>query len=192
MEIQGPDAARAEESAPALNRDILDALTTLVKRAGTIGQSISASFQIAPHDLLALFKLEGGLAMKELAQRMGCDASFVTAIADTLEKRGFVHREASQRDRRIKNLVLTSEGMAAKERLMGQLAEKMPWCYALDDAERRCFLSLLRKMLDTPGPEGQPVSQPPGQPASATATADRRQGLADPPGAAAGHEPTGY
>jgi DNA-binding MarR family transcriptional regulator len=203
MEIQRPDAARAEDSAPALNRDILDALTTLVKRAGTIGQSISASFQIAPHDLLALFKLEGGLAMKELAQRMGCDASFVTAIADTLEKRGFVRREASQRDRRIKNLVLTSEGTAAKERLMAQLAEKMPWCYALDDAERRCFLSLLRKMLDTPGPDAstdagvrtpadQPVSQPPDQPASAAETADHRQQPAGPPGAAAGHEPTGY
>jgi DNA-binding MarR family transcriptional regulator len=91
--------------------------------------------------------------MKELAQRMGCDASFVTAIADTLEKRGFLRREASQRDRRIKNLVLTSEGMAAKERLMAQLAAKMPWCYALDDAERRCFLSLLRKMLDAPSPD---------------------------------------
>lgn len=152
-EMQGPGAARAEDSAPALNRDILDALTTLVKRAGTIGQSIAAEFAVAPHDLLALVKLEGGLPMKELAQRMGCDASFVTTIADTLEKRGFLHREASQRDRRIKNLVLTPEGETAKERLMGRLAAKMPWCYALDDAERRCFLGLLRKMLDTPCPD---------------------------------------
>ena len=39
--IQGPDAARAEESAPALNRDILDGLTTLVKRAGDVGHSIA-------------------------------------------------------------------------------------------------------------------------------------------------------
>ena len=165
IEIQGPDAVRAEvaapaenaaqadDSAPALNRDILDALTTLVKQAGTVGHSIADGFAIAPHDLLAMFKLEGGLAMKELAQRMGGDASFVTAIADTLEKRGFLRREPSQRDRRIKNLVLTSEGMAAKERLMAQLAARMPWCYALDDAERRCFLGLLRKMLDTPGPD---------------------------------------
>ena len=146
IEIQGPATARAEvtaaadDSAPALNRDILDSLTALVKQAGTVGHSIADGFGIAPHDLLALFKLEGGLAMKELAQRMGCDASFVTAIADTLEKRGFIRREPSQRDRRIKNLVLTSEGMSAKERLMAQLAAKMPWCYALDDAERRCFL----------------------------------------------------
>jgi DNA-binding MarR family transcriptional regulator len=159
IEIQGPSAARAEvtaeadDSAPALNRDILDSLTALVKQAGTVGHSIADGFGIAPHDLLAMFKLEGGLAMKELAQRMGCDASFVTTIADTLEKRGFLRREPSQRDRRIKNLVLTSEGMSAKERLMAQLAAKMPWCYALDDAERRCFLGLLRKMLDTPCPD---------------------------------------
>jgi DNA-binding MarR family transcriptional regulator len=202
-EIHEPDAARAEGSAPALDRDILDALTTLVKRAGTVGQSIAAGFAIAPHDLLALFKLEGGLPMKELAQRMGCDASFVTAIADTLEKRGFLRREAGQRDRRVKNLVLTSEGMAAKERMMAQLAAKMPWCYALDDTERRCFLSLLRKMLDTPAPGAvtdagpgepadQPVSQPSGQSAGAAATAGRRHEPAGPPEQAAGHVPAGY
>jgi DNA-binding MarR family transcriptional regulator len=153
-EIHGPDAARAEDSAPAQNRDILDALTTLIKSAAPVWHSLADGFGVAPPDLLAMFKLEGGLAMKDLAQRLGCDASFVTAIADNLEKRGFVHREPSQRDRRIKNLVLTPEGLAAKERLMAQLAAKMPWCYALDDDERRCFLSLLRKMLDTPSPDG--------------------------------------
>jgi MarR family transcriptional regulator, organic hydroperoxide resistance regulator len=105
--------------------------------------------------------------MKELAQRLGCDASFVTAIADNLEKRGFVRREPSQRDRRIKNLVLTPDGLTAKERLMAQLAAKMPWCYALDEAERQCLLSLLTKMLDTPEPE------------------------ASTDAGAAGHEPTG-
>jgi DNA-binding MarR family transcriptional regulator len=160
IEIEGPDTvpaevrARAEQSAPALDRDILDALTTLVKRAGTIGHSIADGFGIAPHDLLALFKLEGGLPMKDLAQRMGCDASFVTAIADTLEQRGFIRREPGQRDRRVKNLLLTPDGCAARERMMEQLAAKMPWCYALDESERACLLALLRKMLDTPE-EGQ-------------------------------------
>ena len=148
IEIQGPDAARAEDSALALNRDILDSLTTLVKRAGTVGHSIAAGFGVAPHDLLALFKLDGVLTMKELAQHMGCDASFVTSIADTLERHGFARREPSQRDRRVKNLVLTPEGVAAKERLMRELATRMPWCYTLDDTERRCFLTLLRKVVD--------------------------------------------
>jgi DNA-binding MarR family transcriptional regulator len=152
MEIKEPDAARAEDSAPALNRDILDALTTLIKRAGMVGHSIAAGFGVAPHDLLALFKLDGKLAMKELAQRMGCDASFITTIADNLEKRGFIRREPGERDRRIKNLVLTPEGITAQERMMAQLAEKMPWCYALDEDERCCLLGLMRKMLDTPEP----------------------------------------
>jgi DNA-binding MarR family transcriptional regulator len=147
IEIQRPDAARAEDSAPALNRDILDTLTDLVKHVGVIGHAIAAEFDIAPHDLLALFKLDGVLTMKELAQHMGCDASFVTTIADTLERHGFARREPSQRDRRVKNLVLTPEGIAAKERLMRELATRMPWCYALDDTERRCFLTLLRKAL---------------------------------------------
>jgi DNA-binding MarR family transcriptional regulator len=151
IEMQGPDAARAEESAPALNRDILDTLTGLVKHVGVIGQSIAAEFGIAPHVLLALFKLDGVLTMKELAQHMGCDASFVTTIADTLERHGFARREPSQRDRRVKNLVLTPEGIAAKERMMRELATRMPWCYALDDTERRCFLTLLRKSLDSSG-----------------------------------------
>jgi DNA-binding MarR family transcriptional regulator len=157
IEIDGPDAvraevtARAEDSAPALNRDILDALTGLVKHVGSIAQAISAEFDIAPHDLLALFKLDGSLTMKELAQHMGCDASFVTTIADTLERHGFARREPSQRDRRVKNLVLTPEGIAAKERLMRELATRMPWCYALDETERRCFLTLLRKALARSG-----------------------------------------
>jgi DNA-binding MarR family transcriptional regulator len=160
MEIQGPDTARAEDSAPALNRDILDALTGLVKHVGVIAQAISAEFAIAPHDLLALFKLDGVLTMKELAQHMGCDASFVTTIADTLERHGFARREPSQRDRRVKNLVLTPEGIAAKERLMRELATRMPWCYALDDSERQCFLTLLRKALDSSGHEGAVDADP--------------------------------
>ena len=152
MESKGPGAARAEESAPALNRDILDALTTLIKQAEPVWHSIADGFEVAPPHLLAMFKLEGGLAMKDLAQRMSCDASFVTAIADTLEKRGFIRREPGQRDRRVKNLLLTQEGCVAKERMFEQLAAKMPWSYALDDSERACLLTLLRKMLDTPYP----------------------------------------
>jgi DNA-binding MarR family transcriptional regulator len=78
---------------------------------------------------------------------MGCDASFITAIADSLESHGLLRREPGQRDRRVKNLVLTEQGKAAKERLMTELAGRMPWRACLDDAERGCFLALLRKMV---------------------------------------------
>jgi DNA-binding MarR family transcriptional regulator len=143
--VQGPGEPQADAS--AVNRDILDTLTSLIKLVGGVAQEIAAEFEIAPHDLLAMFKLDSVLSMKELAQHMGCDASFITTVADTLERRGFVRREPSQRDRRVKNLVLTEEGIGAKERLMQELAAKMPWSYALDDGERWCFLGLLKKAL---------------------------------------------
>jgi MarR family transcriptional regulator, organic hydroperoxide resistance regulator len=148
VDVREPGEARA--SGQALNREILDTFGALVKQLAAAGQSLAASFQVAPSDLLALVKLDGVLTMKELAQRMGCDASFVTAVADALERHGLAKREPSLRDRRVKNLVLTPEGVAAKERLMRELAERMPWCTALDDAERQCLLGLLKKMLSSP------------------------------------------
>lgn len=148
MGIDEVGSGEARADASALDRGILDALTDLVKQAGAISHSIAASLGVAPSDLLALFKLDAGvLSMKDLAQRMGCDASFVTVIADTLEREGLANREPSQRDRRVKNLVLTPKGTAAQERLMRELATRMPWCNGLDQSERQCFLRLLNKML---------------------------------------------
>jgi DNA-binding MarR family transcriptional regulator len=142
-----------------VDRAIVNGLTDLVKRAGAISQSIADRFDIAPSDLLALFKLDEVMTMKELAKHMSCDASFVTTIADTLEKHGLARREPSLKDRRVKNLVLTSEGIAAKERMMQELALRMPWCYALDEKERHIFLALIQKMLAA-GTE--PAQQPDG------------------------------
>ena len=144
---RGNDSPAPSRQDP-LDRGILDALTDLVKQAGAISHSIAVSLGVAPSDLLALFKLSDGVvSMKELAQRMSCDASFVTVIADTLEREGLAKREPSQQDRRVKELVLTPKGIAAQERLMHELATRMPWCNGLDESERQCFLRLLNKML---------------------------------------------
>ena len=90
--MQGSGETGADAS--AVNRDILDALTGLIKLVGGMAQGIASEFDIAPHDLLAMFKLDGVLSMKELAQHMGCDASFITSVADTLERRGFAEAGA--------------------------------------------------------------------------------------------------
>ena len=55
------------------------------------------------------------MTMKELGQRMGCDPSFITTIADSLEKHGLARREPSLRDRRSKNIVLTPEGVTVRD-----------------------------------------------------------------------------
>jgi DNA-binding MarR family transcriptional regulator len=153
MGVREPGDARTD--APSLNQEILDTFGDMVRQLGAITHSMAADFGVAPSDLLALFKLDGAVPMKELAQRMGCDASFVTVVADALERHGLVRREPSQRDRRVKNLVLTPEGVAAKQRLLSELAIRMPWCYGLDDTERQCFLTLLRKIVTAAKSRGE-------------------------------------
>ena len=129
-----------------LNHEISEVLTELIKLAHDLGQGIAAEFGLAGSDFMALLKLEAPMTMKELGQKMGCDPSFVTTVADALERHGLARREPSLRDRRSKNLVLTRDGVSVRERIMTEFMARAPWC-ALDTGERRCLLTLLQKML---------------------------------------------
>jgi DNA-binding MarR family transcriptional regulator len=50
------------------------------------------------------------LAMRELARRFHCDASYVTSVVDGLEQAGIAARRPHPSDRRIKTVVLTEFG----------------------------------------------------------------------------------
>jgi DNA-binding MarR family transcriptional regulator len=64
-----------------------------------------------------------------------------------LEKRGLARREPHPADRRVKNIVLTSEGEALKQRVEAEMTARMPWNRALNESERAQLLALIRKML---------------------------------------------
>ena len=134
-----------------LNQQTADAFTELIKQAHELGQGIASDFGLTGTDAKALFLLGTPLTMKELGMRMGCDPSFVTSVADALERHGLALREPSPRDRRSKNLVLTPEGVTLRDRLCAELAARAPWCTSLDGGERRCLLGLMRKMLRSRG-----------------------------------------
>jgi MarR family transcriptional regulator, organic hydroperoxide resistance regulator len=134
-----------------LNQQIFDVFARLIKYAHDLGQAVAAEFGLAGSDAMALIKLEAPMTMKELGTKLGCDPSFITTIADALEKQGLARREPSQRDRRSKNLVLTPEGTALRDQMCAEFVAKAPWCTALNDRERRCLLDLARKMLGSPG-----------------------------------------
>ena len=134
-----------------LNQQISDTFPELFKFFHEIGQRIATEFGMNGSDAIALLKLDVPMTMKELGQRMGCDPSFVTSIADALEKHGLARREPSLRDRRSKNIVLTPEGTTVRDRLFREILAQAPWCTALDTGERRCLLGLMRKMLRSRG-----------------------------------------
>ncbi len=134
-----------------LNQQISDTLPELFKHVHELGQRIATEFGMNGSDAIALFKLDAPMTMKELGQKMGCDPSFITTIADALEKHGLARREPSLRDRRSKNIVLTPEGETVRDRLFREILARAPWCTALDTGERRCLLGLMRKMLRSRG-----------------------------------------
>jgi MarR family transcriptional regulator, organic hydroperoxide resistance regulator len=141
-----------------LNDDVMNALIELVKHLGALGQAIGAEFGLNGSDALALHKIDGPVSMKELSQRLGCDASFVTVIADSLERHGLAKREPSLRDRRSKNIVLTEHGAAIRDQIIAEVTARMPWCNALDTSERECFLGHLRKMSAKGGDRVTPAA----------------------------------
>ena len=130
-----------------LNQQISETIPELLKRIHEVGQGIATEFGLTGSDAMALFKLEAPMTMKELGVRMSCDPSFVTSIADALEKHGLARREPSQRDRRSKNIVLTPEGVKVRDLICAELSARAPWCTMLDTSERQCLLQLMRKML---------------------------------------------
>ena len=134
-----------------LNQQISDTIPELIKHIHDLGQRIAIEFGLNGSDAIALVKLDAPMTMKELGQRIGCDPSFITTIADALERHGLARREPSLRDRRSKNIVLTPDGVTVRDRLCHELTSRAPWCTALDTGERQCLLGLMRKMLRARG-----------------------------------------
>ena len=75
-----------------LNQQISDTVPELIKHIHELGQRIAIEFGLNGSDAFALLKLDAPMTMKELGQRMACDPSFITTVADSLEKHGLARR----------------------------------------------------------------------------------------------------
>jgi DNA-binding MarR family transcriptional regulator len=149
-----------------LDLDVLDAVAGLFAELIALGEQVAQDFEVPTFFMKAMHMIDGPLAMKELGRRMRCDPSFITGIADMLEKRGLATRESDPGDRRVKRLVLTPAGAELKQRMEQEILARAPWRSALSPDERSCLLTLIRKMAppmslasdDTPCP-GEGVSR---------------------------------
>ena len=129
-----------------LDQDIADALSEFFTHMLERAEAVAREFGVPVFAVKALHQLDDPVTMKELSRRMRVDPSFVTMIADTLERHGLARREPNTADRRLKNLVLTPEGVELKARLEQAMLGRMPWCEAFDAEEKSSFLSMTRKM----------------------------------------------
>ncbi len=147
-----------------LDIDLLDAVAGLFARMLAEAEQLAKEFEVPAFFLKALHLIDAPLAMKELGLRMHCDPSFVTGVADMLEKRGLAVREPDPADRRVKRLVLTSAGLDMKCQVEKAMLARMPWQGSLSQEERAALTSLLHKMtppmsdLDADCPAGEVTS----------------------------------
>jgi len=132
--------------ADKLDSELLEAMSELITGLIAKGEQIAQRLGVPGFCLKALHVLDDSMAMRDLGRYLHCDPSFVTAIADLMEKHGLASRQPSTVDRRIKNLVLTEQGIALRQKAEREFLAHMPW-RVLDTGERTCLLALIRKMI---------------------------------------------
>ena len=93
----------------------------------------------------ALCELDEPQPMTGLAERLACDKSYITPLADQMESLGYVNRVPGA-DRRIKVLELTATGQKVRDELERQIAQRSPAMASLTSSERSQLSALLQKV----------------------------------------------
>jgi DNA-binding MarR family transcriptional regulator len=109
-------------------------------------------FGIPFHLARAIMQLDAPAPMRELADSLACDRSYVTGIADQLEERGLVSRVPGG-DRRVKLLELTPKGRALRGAISDAVAGSSMVLQRLTFEERRALEPILLKLLGGDGAE---------------------------------------
>ena len=94
----------------------------------------------------ALLVLDKPTSMREVAQQLACDPSYITGIADQLEQLGLIARTTGT-DRRVKLLTTTATGASIRERMATAVAETSPTQRHLSGAQRTTLVEILDQLL---------------------------------------------
>jgi len=132
----------------AETRELASLLVALVGQTATQIAQCAEQCGVSVVQASALLQIDGGISMRELAVRLGGHASSATGIADRLAARGLVERHEDAGDRRVKRLVLTAEGAAARTQLVTCMeSARMPFA-RLSAAQRRQLHELLLAAIE--------------------------------------------
>lgn len=107
--------------------------------------AIVGRFGLPVHLARAIVMLSTPAPMRDLAERLSCDRSYITTLADQLDERGLVERVPGD-DRRVKLLALTEAGAAMRDRISRAVGEQNMIMSRLNDEERDVLAPLLEKL----------------------------------------------
>lgn len=90
-----------------------------------------------------------GLDQRSLAARIGLDTSTLANVVDRLETRGWMQRNASPEDKRVRLLTLTHEGEQLLASVLPDMHRAQERILApLPKTERKEFMRMLRTLVD--------------------------------------------
>lgn len=97
--------------------------------------------------LTALYKNNGELPMKEIADRINRSKSTVTQLVEKLINTGYVKKQVSAEDRRVHMIVLTEKGWQFKD-IFIEISHEVNELFFADfsDLEIEMFLKMLLKI----------------------------------------------
>ncbi|MFJ8163098.1 MarR family winged helix-turn-helix transcriptional regulator [Streptomyces sp. NPDC096136] len=130
-------------------RQLCGLVNGLAQRIGEHVRERAATLGLTASQATALREMSGPMTMRELAERMSCEPSNTTFVIDRLERQGLVERHPHPTDRRAKQLVLTGEGTALRERLLALLHADSPLA-GLAPQEQDLLRDLLERAVTGP------------------------------------------
>jgi DNA-binding MarR family transcriptional regulator len=102
-----------------------------------------------PPQAMALLELGDGdpMPMSALAERLRCDNSNITGIADRLEAAGLVERRPAPHDRRVKTLAVTERGRSVQGKVAEIMADPPAGLAALSEKDAATLRDILARAL---------------------------------------------
>jgi DNA-binding MarR family transcriptional regulator len=120
----------------------------MVQRTKTGAKLAELGLSFSQAHALRLLDPDEPMPMSALAERLFCDASNVTGIADRLEARGLVRRESLVGDRRVKALMITPKGMKLREQVMELMSRPPEAIAALSEEDQLALRDILARAVE--------------------------------------------
>jgi MarR family transcriptional regulator, organic hydroperoxide resistance regulator len=112
--------------------------------------AILSEMGLSPQQSMAISTLTPGepMPMSALADALHCDNSNVTGIVDRLEAAGLAERRPSERDRRVKAVVLTDKGEWTRIEIERRAGQPPPRLANLPESDAVALRDILARALD--------------------------------------------
>ena len=144
----GPDpSAAGDEAGEPLVYALVDLTLGLADRTQAVITDVLAELGLTQALADALWQLDPAAplpSLRALADRLRCDPSTVTFLADRLEAGHFATRHVDPTNRRVKILRLTPHGRRARRRLVDTMVTRSPLAQLTPDEQRQLHRLLLQ------------------------------------------------